>query len=235
MPEGGSFPGEFLQNVRRMKQRAVRRGRAEEWTRERIAQLSAQDIRQLRANAERLNEPGVVALCSEVLVENARPRGRTGLRDDAAPRTKARRLIGRVKAFAARGVWLQDARTSWSGIRKSDGAVVIALWAEAIESADGGCRYLLWAANTDGTRPWSDSSAGRERLEHCKRAIKLGRAEGLLVYGRRLEGKLPEDRASTIHGMDAETVLEFEVEQRGEEFWAVWGRKPAASIAEGPL
>jgi len=216
-----------------MKQRVVKRGRAEEWTRERIAQLSAQDIRQLRANAERLNEPGVAALCSEVLVESARPHGRTGLRIDAGQRTKARKLIGRVKAFAARGVWLQDARTSWSGIRKSDGAVVMALWAETIESADGGCRYLLWAANTAGTRPWSDSSAGRERLEHCKRAIKLGRAEGLLVYGQRLDGKLPEERASTIYGIDAETVLEFEVEQSGEEFWAVWGGKPA-SIVQGP-
>ena len=216
-----------------MKQRVVKRGRAEEWTRERIAQLSAQDIRQLRANAERLNEPGVVALCSEVLVESARLHGRTGLRIDAGQRTKARKLIGRVKAFAARGVWLQDARTSWSGIRKSDGAVVMALWAETIESADGGCRYLLWAANTAGMRPWSDSSAGRERLEHCKRAIKLGRAEGLLVYGQRLDGKLPEERAATIYGIDAETVLEFEVEQRGDEFWAVWGRKPA-SIVQGP-
>jgi len=217
-----------------MKQRAVKRGRAEEWTRERIAALSALDIRQLRVNAERLNEPGVVALCSEVLAENGRPRARAGLRGDTGPRTKARTLIGRVKAFAARGVWLQDPRTSWSGIRKSDGAVVMALWAETIESADGGCRYLLWAANADGMRPWSDSSAGKERLEHCKRAIKLGRAEGLLVYGRSLDGRLPEDRASTIHGIDAETVLEFEVEQRGEEFWAVWGRKPAASIVEGP-
>ena len=72
-------------------------------------------------------------------------------------------------------------------------------------------------------------------LEHCKRAIKLGRAEGLLVYGRRLDGRLPEDRASTIHGIDAGTVLEFEVEQRGEEFWAVWGGKPAAAIVQGPL
>jgi hypothetical protein len=51
-----------------------------------------------------------------------------------------------------------------------------------------------------------------------------------LVYGQRLEGRLPEERASTIHGVDAETVLVFEVEQRGEEFWAVWGRKPAVPL-----
>ena len=28
-----------------------------------------------------------------------------------------------------------------------------------------------------------------------------------------------------------ETVLLFEVEERGQEFWAVWGRKPAESSA----
>jgi hypothetical protein len=213
-----------------MKQSTFKRGRAEEWTRERIGQLSAQDIMQLRANAERLNEPGVAALCTEALVAKARPRARTDLRSDSGPRTEARKLIARAKAFEARGVWLQDARTSWGGVRKSDGAIVMALWADAIESTDGGCRYLLWAANTAGTRPWSDTAAGRERLDHCKRAIELGRAEGLLVYGQRLEGRLPEERASTIHGVDAETVLVFEVEQRGEEFWAVWGRKPAVPL-----
>ncbi len=213
-----------------MKQSVFKRGRAEEWTRERIGQLPALEITQLRANAERLNEPELAALCSEVLTE-ARSRARKELRGNGGPRTKARKLIARSKAFEARGVWLQDARTSWGGVRKSDGAVVLALWAEAIESADGTCRYLLWAANAAGSRPWSDSAAGRERLEHCKRAIELGRAEGLLVYGQRLEGRLPEERASAIHGVDADTVLSFEVEVKGEEFWAVWGGKPAASPA----
>jgi hypothetical protein len=214
-----------------MKQVAAKRGRAEDWTRERIEGLSAQDIKQLRANAERLNEPGVASLCSDVLQAKARPRSRTGQRGAPGPGTTARKLIARAKAFEAQGVWLQDARTSWGGVRKSDGAVVLALWAEAIESADGGCRYLLWAANADGARPWSDTPAGRERLEHCKRAVTLGRGEGLLVYGKRLAGRIPEDRASAIHGVDAETVLVFEVEERGKEFWAVWGRKPAESSA----
>jgi hypothetical protein len=212
-----------------MKQGIPKLGRAEEWTSERIGQLSAQEIKQLRANAERLNEPALAALCGDVLKAKARPRARTRL--DTEPRTKARKLIARVKAFGARGVQLQDVRTSWSGVRKSDGAIVMALWAEAIESAEGGCRYLLWAANASGARPWSDTPAGRERLEHCKRAIELGGAEGLLVYGQRLEGRLPEDKASAIHGVDAETVLRFEVEERDQEFWAVWGRIPAGSSA----
>ena len=214
-----------------MKESVFKRGRAEEWTSERIGQLSTQDIKQLRANAERLNELGLAALCSDVLKVKAPSRAQKELRSDLGPRTKARKLNARTKAFAARGVHLQNVRKSWGGVRKSDGAIVLALWAEAIESADGGYRYLLWAPNAAGTRPWFDTPAGRERLEHCKRAIELGRAEGLLVYGQRLEGRLPEDRASAIHGIDAETVLLFEVEERDQEFWAVWGRSHAGSPA----
>jgi hypothetical protein len=214
----------------RLKQSAPKRGRAEDWTRERIEQLPVQEIVQLRDNAERLNEPGLVALCSDVL-PGVRSRARTEARGKVPPRTQARKLVARGKAFEARGVWLQDARTSWGGVRKADGAIVMALWAEAIESVDGACRYLLWAANADGTRPWSDTPAGRERLEHCKRAIELGGAEGLLVYGRRLEGWLPEERVAATHGIDANTVLSFEVVARGDAFWAVWGRKPAESPA----
>jgi hypothetical protein len=28
-----------------------------------------------------------------------------------------------------------------------------------------------------------------------------------------------------VYGVDPETVVNFQVEQRGEEYWAVWGRK----------
>jgi hypothetical protein len=197
------------------------------WTRERIGRLSALEIKQLRANAERLNEPELAVLCSEVLKDS--PRAPHASRDKPASRTRARKLVARVKAFEARGVWLQDPLTSWSGVRKSDGAVVMALWADAIESAEGACRCLLWAPNVDGSRPWSDGAAGLERLEHCKRAAEAGAAEGLLVYGQRLVGQLPEEKAYAIHGVDAETVLRFRVEAVGAEFWAVWGRKAAVS------
>jgi hypothetical protein len=212
-------------------QQAFKRGRAAEWTLERIGRLTVGDIKQLRENAERLNEPEVAALCSQALKE-ARPRGAARVPGKRTPGTKARHLIARIKAFSARGVSLQYPRTSWGGVRKSDGTVVLALWAEAIESADGGCRYRLWAPNLDGSQPWFDTPSGRERLEHCKRAMELGRAEGLLVYGQRLAGHLPEDKAHAVHGVDAETVLVFEVEQRGAEFWASWGRKTAASTTE---
>ena len=206
---------------------AFKHGNAEEWTLARIGELSIQEIKQLRDNAERLNEPTVVERCQAALLEARSSPGRA-LRKSGL-KTKARRLIARVKAFEARGVYLQDTRTSWGGVRKQDGKVVLALWAEAVETTDGTCRYLLWAPNVDGSRPWSDKPAGRERLEHCKRALELGGAEGLLVYGQGLAAYLPEDKAHAIHGVDAETVLTFEVEQVGTEFWAKWGKKAAAS------
>ena len=204
---------------------AFRNDRSDDWTLERIAQLSVQDIKQLRANAERLNESGVAALCSEAL---AKRRERVPAARKSGATTKPRHLVPRSRAFEARGVWVQDARTSWSGVRKSDGAVVIALWADSIECTSGGCSYLLWAPNIDGSRPWSDQPAGIERREHCKRALELGRAEGLLVYGERLADRIPEDRARAIDGVDPETVVVFAVEQRGEDFWARWGKKGSA-------
>ena len=202
--------------------------RAQGWSLDRIAQLSTDDIKQLRENAQRLNEAEVVAMCDEALAV-ASPRGgsREGRKRGSA--TRARRLVARAKAFEAHGVWLRDPRTSWGGLRKADDAVVLALWADAIESADGGCCYLLWAPNLDGSRPWSDAPAGQERLEHCRRALTQGRAEGLLVYGERLSGHIPEERAYAVHGADPEIVVQFQVEMRGAEFWAKWGKKAASA------
>lgn len=205
---------------------AFRRGDATEWTPARIGALSVQEIKQLRENAERLNEPSIVELCLAALRESRAKRTRAVRR--SAVRTKARRLISRVNAFQARGVFLKDAR-SWGGVRNADGRVVMALWADAVESAEGACRYLLWAPNVEGSRPWSDKPEGRERLEHCKRALQLGSAEGILVYGESLVTHLPEDKAHAIHGVDAETVLSFKVQQVGAEFWGTWGKKAAAS------
>ena len=205
---------------------AFKRGNAEEWTVARIGELSIQEIKQLLENAERLDEPALVERCRAAL-RGARSSHRQLAKRGPGTRTKARHLIARVKAFEARGVYLQDARTSWSGIRKADGVVVMALWADRVEAAEGACRYLLWAPNIDGARPWSDKPGGKERLEHCRRAVELGSAEGLLVYGVGLAGHLPEDKAQAIHGADAETVLTFKVEQVGDEFWAKWGKKAA--------
>ena len=46
--------------------------RAADWTKDRIQTLSKPEVKQLRANAERLQEPEVVALCDEVLVIHAK-------------------------------------------------------------------------------------------------------------------------------------------------------------------
>ncbi|MGQ0545719.1 MAG: hypothetical protein ACT4P3_10345 [Betaproteobacteria bacterium] len=198
-----------------------RRG-AQQWTTERIARLSVEDIKQLRENAERLDEAALAALCGEVLKAMPRAPGRP--RGASRSRARARKLVARRSAFEARGVWLRDS-ASWGGVRKSDGTVVMALWADGIVSADGSCSYLLWRPNADGAWPWADKPAGRERLEHCKQALAAGRAEGLLVYGEALDGWLPQDKALTVHGVDGETVLVFRVELRGEEYWAIWGKR----------
>lgn len=214
-------------------QRLFKRDPSKEWTAERIAGLSIEDIKQLRANAERLNEVELAALCSEAL--KAAPGQATRRRATSSPtssrsslRTKPRKLIPRTRAFQARGVWLQDPGKSWSGVRHGDGSVVMALWAPAVAFVNGACNCLLWRPNVGGERPWSDTPAGKERLDHCKRALELGSAEGLLVYGETLEGRLPEDRAYSVHGVDADTVLVFAVERRGAEYWAVWGKAAAA-------
>jgi hypothetical protein len=203
-----------------------KRPHATEWTQERLSRLSAAEIKQLRENAERLNETAIVELCSEALA--GKKSERSGARKGASPRgrtrTKARHLVARTKAFEARGVYLTDVRTSWGGVRKADGAVVLALWATSVLSDDGSCRYLLWAPNTS----WAESAAGKERLEHCKRAMELGSAEGLLVYGEALKDTLPEEKAHAVHGADAEVVLGFKVERVGAEYWAVWGKRAAA-------
>jgi hypothetical protein len=204
--------------------------RASAWTRARLDRLSRDEMLNLQTNAARLGEQELAALCDELLKE--RPQSGPAS-SGAVPRTKERhRLMPRSRAFGARGVWLYDPRTSWSGVRKSDGMVVIAMWQAAVQSQDGTCACLLWAPNVGGIRAWSDTDAGRERLAHCKLAIERKGAEGLLVRGEALEDRLPEDRARTVLGIDAETVIRFEVEMRGAEYWATWGRKTSKAKTE---
>ena len=189
------------------------------WTKDKISTLTTPEVRQLRVNAERLFETEIAALCNEVL--DARPRGHAAVR---RPRRKAeaRRLVSRSKALGMRGVSLRNRFWSRGGIR-ADGGVVMTLWAAYVHSAAGACSYLLWAPNVEGSRPWSDKPGGQERLEHCRKALERGEAEGLLVYGERLEGSLPEDKALSVDGADPEMVLVMQVEKRAQEYWATWG------------
>ncbi len=196
------------------------RARVATWTRDKIESLSTEEVRQLHANALRLAETEIAALCDEVL--GARPRGRAPVR---RPKRKgaARRLVSRTQALGIRGVNLHNRIWSRGGVRQSDGAVVLALWADDVQAADGAYNYLLWGPNVAGSRPWSDTPGGQERLEHCRRAAERGTAEGLLVYGERIDGSLPEDKARSVDGADPDTVLLVRVEKRAEEYWATWG------------
>ena len=50
----------------------MRQTRSVDWTKERIAALATPEVKQLRANAERLNDPEIVERCNEVLSERPR-------------------------------------------------------------------------------------------------------------------------------------------------------------------
>ena len=138
----------------------------------------------------------MAALCSEAL---AKRRERTPAARKAGSTTKPRHLVPRTRAFEARGVWIQDARTSWGGVRKSDGAVVIALWADAIESGERRL-HLLWAPNVDGSRPWSDQPGGIERLEHRQTRARARPRRRPACLRRAARRPHPEDRARAVHG-----------------------------------
>ncbi|MGH8766333.1 MAG: hypothetical protein ACRET8_11510 [Burkholderiales bacterium] len=197
--------------------------RATSWTAEKIGALTGSELRQLRDNAERLHADDIVALCTQAIDAGGRP-------VDQPHKKRAkdhRHLVPRSLAFGMRGVALTNPAWSRSGLT-SQGKVVFALWADDVRRDRDGARCLLWAPNVDGARPWSDKPGGVERLEHCRIAVRHGAASGLMVYGTRLDGVLPDDRAATVEGADAGVVIELRVEKHGEEYWARWGTRAAA-------
>lgn len=197
------------------------------WTEERLDKLGRDELAQLAANAERLGEGELAERCREML-----KRASKGRREKGVPARGAGRLVPRSHAFTSRGVHLKDPGRSWSGVRKADGKIVFAMWRASVRLQDGACWYLLWAPNREGARPWSDSDAGRERLEHCRAAATHAGAEGLLVHGDALEGWLPEDRARSVLGVDPEALIRLDVVARGEEFWGVWGKKRGSALPQ---
>jgi hypothetical protein len=52
----------------------------------------------------------------------------------------------------------------------------------------------------------------------------------VLIYGERIEGALPEDKARSVAGADPDTVLQLRVEKRADEYWATWGGRALAQI-----
>jgi hypothetical protein len=73
------------------------RGRAALWTKDKIDLLSTPEVRNLHANAERLLETEIAALCLEVL--GARPR--TGVTAPARPAAAPRARRAKAKAEQA--------------------------------------------------------------------------------------------------------------------------------------
>lgn len=195
----------------RSAERLLPRGRVAQWSREQIDKLSTLELRALLANAERLHEPEVAALCNELL--DARPHGHPPARrrERAA---EARRLVTRNKAFELHGATVRS--RSWSrGGTRSDGTVFLVMHVDDVQPASAEMSCLLWAPNVGGSRPWSDSAGGKERLEHCRSAAARGAAQGLLMHGE----------AGRAERVDAEKVLELRIEQRGDEYWANWAAR----------
>ena len=199
------------------------------WSAERIQALTTPELRQLHANAQRLQEGDVEALCAQALSL----RGRSALARKPTirkkRRTDGRRLISRSQAFGMRGVTLANRFWSRSGLTKTGDVVFAFFNGDVRHEAGGASNCMLWAPNTGGTRPWSDSPGGQERLAHCKKAVERGRAEGLQVFGTPLEGTLPEEKMQSVDGADADSVLDIRVEKRGDQFWASWGGKTTAA------
>ena len=195
------------------------------WSIDRIKKLSAAEVRQLRKNAQYRKRDDVVGMCDEAL-RTSRKANTAGRAGKKPPRTGPR-LVSRSKAFEARGVKLRNSRWSRGGVRESDGLVVFTVWARDIETSGEDCRYRLWAPNTDGLHPWSDTAGGKERLEQCGLALSQGQAEGILIYGEQRGSELPLEKASKVTGADADTVLRFSVRREGAEYWADWSAKAA--------
>ena len=59
-----------------------------DWTLDRIQTLTKPEVKQLRANAQRLDEPEVVALCDEVLSSKAKPAGSAAARPAKAAKPR---------------------------------------------------------------------------------------------------------------------------------------------------
>jgi hypothetical protein len=80
-----------MKSISAMK--VVKPTRSVEWTKDRIEALATPEIKQLRANAERLNDPDVKERCDDVLSE--RPRS-------GVPRRTPAKKAPKVVAAAAK-------------------------------------------------------------------------------------------------------------------------------------
>ena len=77
--------------------RILGRGHAAQWTKEKIDSLSTLEVRNLHANAERLLETEIAALCIEVLAT----RPRSGVTAPAKPKAAAKPRRAKARAETA--------------------------------------------------------------------------------------------------------------------------------------
>jgi hypothetical protein len=124
--------------------------------------------------------------------------------------------ISRVEAFEAQGVTLNYPQRSWSGTRREDGTVVIAIREHDVQVLVGGFSCLLWTPVIESATEWVDRPSKHERLEHCRLAYMHARASGLMVYAG--SGDVERD-----------AVLALRVEKSRGEYWATWGTAARAS------
>jgi len=69
----------------------MRPARSVDWTKDRIAALATPEVRQLRANAERLNDPEIMERCDAVLGERPRGGGPGAKPKSGAPRPRKKK------------------------------------------------------------------------------------------------------------------------------------------------
>jgi hypothetical protein len=193
------------------------------WTKSKVEGLKTADVQQLRANALARGNSDIVELCDEVLRD--RPKLRVRKKAERQHELDGRPLVSRGKAFEMRGVKLRNPRWSWGGVRATDGSIVLTVWANDIEKAGHQRSYMLYGPTRGGDRLWADTLGGKERLQQCRAALSRGEAEGILIYGERRGHDLPADEPSKVTGADPYTILRFQIEKRGDEYWAVWGGK----------
>jgi hypothetical protein len=125
-----------------------------------------------------------------------------------------------ARAFEWRGVTLRYPARSRSGQRDEDGTVVFAMSQAQVRVSDWGCSCPLWLPAGAGAAREADAAVRRERLQHCKLALRLGVAEGFLLDAHDVPAVLRE-------------VLCLHVVKAGAEYWATWGGVARARLAEG--
>lgn len=124
-----------------------------------------------------------------------------------------------ARAFKWRGVNLAHPTRSRSGLRDGDGVVVFAMPQSRVRVNDWGCSCPLWLPSDASAGRDVDVAINRERLQHCRLAVRHGVAEGFLLDGHDVPAAPGE-------------VLSLNVVKVGAEYWATWGGVARVRLSE---